>query len=75
MEYDKERIEEVVLALLGVFEFDNGRAWKGHDFAVMDALHAKGYITEPRVRAKSVQLTDEGMLRAKQLAEQYFGKG
>ena len=43
--------------------------------SLMEALHAKGYITEPRVRAKSVHLTDEGMLRAKQLAEQYFGKG
>jgi hypothetical protein len=75
MEYDEERIEEVVLALLGVFEFENGRAWKGYDFGVMDALHAKGYITEPRGRAKSVQLTDEGMLRAKQLAGRYFGKG
>ena len=75
MEYDEERIEEVVLALLGVFEFENGRAWKGYDFAVMDALHAKGCITEPRGRAKSVHLTDEGMLRAKQLADRYFGKG
>jgi len=75
MEYDEERIEEVVLALLGAFEFENGRAWKGYDFAVMDALHTKGYIAEPRGRAKSGQLTDEGMLRAKQLAGQYFGKG
>ena len=74
MEYDERRIEEVVLALLGVFEFDKGRVWKGYDFGVMGALHAKGYITDPRGAAKSVYLTDEGLLRAKQLAAVHFGK-
>jgi hypothetical protein len=74
MEYDDERIEEVVLALLGVFEFDQGRVWKGYDFGVIDALHSKGYITDPRGRSKSICLTDEGMQRAKELADKHFGK-
>ena len=27
MHYDNAKVEEAVLALLGVFEFENGRAW------------------------------------------------
>jgi hypothetical protein len=57
MEYDKAKIEEALLALLGVFEFENGRVWKRYDFATMDALHAKGLISEPRSRQESVDLT------------------
>jgi hypothetical protein len=33
--YDDQKIEDAVLALLGVFEFDNGRAWKRYDFDSM----------------------------------------
>lgn len=73
MEYDKAKIEEALLALLGVFEFENGRVWKRYDFATMDALHAKGLISEPRGRQESVDLTDEGMRLAKELAVKHFG--
>ncbi|RZL96544.1 MAG: hypothetical protein EOP82_00470 [Variovorax sp.] len=73
MDYDKARIEEVLLALLGVFEFENGRVWKRYDFSTMDALHAKGLITEPHGRQESVWLTEEGMRLAKEMAARYFG--
>ena len=75
MNYDKDKIEESVLALLGVFEFDNGRVWKRYDFDVMDTLHARGLIADPRGRSESVHLTAEGMARAKALARQHFGDG
>jgi hypothetical protein len=58
---DQKKIEEAVLALLGAFEFDNGRAWKRFDFGVMDALAEQGLISDPRGRAESVYLTPEGM--------------
>lgn len=74
MQYDEAKIEEAVLALLGVFEFEKGRVWKRFDFEVMDALHAKGYITEPRGRQESTHLTEEGMVASKHLAERLFGK-
>jgi hypothetical protein len=76
VQYDEAKIEEVVLALLGVFEFEfeKGRVWKRFDFDVMDALHAKGYITEPRGRQESTHLTEEGMVASKLLAERLFGK-
>ncbi|MEP6723040.1 MAG: DUF6429 family protein [Variovorax sp.] len=73
MEYDEAKIEEVLLALFGVFEFENGRVWKRYDFATMDTLHAKGLVTEPHGRQESIYLTDAGMCLAKELAAKYFG--
>ena len=75
MKYDMVQVEEALLALLGVFEFENGRVWKRYDFATMDALHEKGLITEPRGRQESLYLTDEGLRRAKELAARHFGTG
>ncbi len=75
MEYDNAKLQDAVLALLGAFEFDNGRAWKRYDFSVMDELHKQGLITDPRGRRESVHLTEAGRLKAKTLAEQFFGTG
>ncbi|MBD9667130.1 hypothetical protein IB278_24430 [Variovorax sp. VRV01] len=72
MKYDMVKVEEALLALLGVFEFENGRVWKRYDFATMDGLHKKGLITEAHGRQESVYLTDEGMRRAKALAAKHF---
>jgi hypothetical protein len=74
MQYDNARIEDAVLALLGAFEFDDGRAWKRFDFDVMGALFAKGLITDPRGRQESVYLTEIGLQRAKSLARTMFGQ-
>lgn len=73
MDYDELRIQDAVLALLGVFEFDAGRAWKRYDFAVMGVLHLQGMINDPRGRTESVQLTAEGLSKAKALAAEMFG--
>jgi hypothetical protein len=72
MKYDDQKIEEAVLALLGVFEFENGRVWKRINFGVMDSLHEKGYITDPKGKAESVYLTEEGMRLARELAARHF---
>jgi hypothetical protein len=73
MKYNMVKVEEMLLALLGVFEFENGRVWTRYDFATMDGLHKKGLITEAHGRQESVYLTDEGMRRAKELAAKHFG--
>lgn len=72
MEYDDQKISEAVLALLGVFEFENGRVWKRINFGVMDNLFEKGYITDPKGKAESVYLTDGGFKLAKELAAKHF---
>ena len=74
MKYDDAKVEDAVLALLGVFEFENGRAWKRFDFDVMEALFAKGLISDPRGRQESVHLTEAGLLKAKSLAQWMFGQ-
>ena len=70
--HDASKIEDTVLALLGAFAFDGGRVWKRFDFEVMEALHAKGLISDPRGRAESVYLTETGLLRARSLADRLF---
>lgn len=73
--YDEGKIEDAVLALLGAFEFEDGRVWKRYEFAVMDALHEKGLITSPRGHSESVYLTEVGMRRARELAHLLFAAG
>lgn len=72
--YDNQKVEDAVLALLGVFEFENGRVWKRFDFDVMLALAEKGLMSDPRGRSASAHLTAEGLGRAKALAQQLFGR-
>jgi len=74
MGYDTAKLEETVLALLGAFEFENGRASKRYDFAIMESLHEKGYVTDPRGNRESVNLTEAGMSAAKSLAKSHFGQ-
>lgn len=71
---DESKIEELVLALFGAFEFDNGRVWKQFDFNVTNSLFEKGLIFNPYNKSKSIQLTHEGMARAKELAQKYLAK-
>jgi len=75
MEYDKDKIDEMVLALLYLTTFKNGsgyRAWKGMDWDVMNRLHEKGYIGNPKSKAKSVALSDEGVKLSEELFEKHF---
>ena len=74
MEYDENKIDEMVLALLFLTLHDDNRAWKGHDWDAMDRLHVKGYISNPATSAKSVVLTEEGMRRSEELFSKHFGK-
>jgi hypothetical protein len=78
MEYDKDKVDEVVLALLYLTMFDDKagrRAWKSHDWDAMDRLHEKGYISDPKRKAKSVAMTEEGAKRAQELFEKHFMSG
>ncbi len=72
MEYDKDKVDEMVLALLFLTLHD-GRAWKGHDWDAMGRLHAKDLILNPKGKAKSVVLTPEGRRRSEELFMKHFG--
>jgi hypothetical protein len=75
MEYDKDKVDEAVLALLYLTLHDGCRAWKGHDWDVMNRLHEKGMIGDPVGKAKSVVLTEEGLRQCEELFAKLFGKG
>ncbi len=74
MDYDEEKVDAMVLALMYLTIHDQVRAWKGFDFQALDRLHAKGLIADPRTKAKSIVLTEEGLSRAEALFEKHFGK-
>ena len=74
MEYDQDKVDEMVLALLWLTRADPRRAWESHDWDTMDRLHAKGYISDPKSRAKSVVFSEEGERRARELFERHFGR-
>ena len=74
MNYDENKVDEVVLALMQLTLHDEVRAWKGFDFESLGRLHEKGFIRDPKNKTKSVVLTDEGLARSRALFEQYFGR-
>ena len=74
---DEEKVDEAVLALLYLTTFRDTpcwRAWKSHNWASLDRLHQKGYISDPATKAKSVVLSEEGAKRSQDLFEKYFTK-
>jgi hypothetical protein len=76
MEYDKDKIDEIALAMLFLTTFTDGtvlRAWKGLDWDVLNRLHEKGYIGDPKSKAKSVVLTSEGAALSEELFSRHFG--
>jgi hypothetical protein len=78
MDYDPDKVDDVVLALLALTIHQEGdygaRAWKGHDWDALDRLHKKGFIHDPVSKAKSVVLTSEGLARARDLFAMLFSK-
>jgi len=75
MEYNKDKVDEIVLALLYLttFKDDFGlRAWKGVDWETMNRLHEKGYITNPKSKAKSVALSEKGAKLSEELFNKHF---
>jgi len=74
MELDTNKIDDAVLALLFLGLHNGARAWKGFDWEAMNRLHERGYIRDPRGKAKSVVFSKEGFERAKRLLAKLFGK-
>ena len=71
--YNRQKMENALLALIGALEFEDGRFWKGYDFDLLNSLHEQGLISQPLGKAKSAYLTPEGLEKAKVLAEEMFG--
>ena len=70
MEYDRDRVDEMILALLYLTSSHDQyatRAWKGLDWEAMDRLHKKGYISDPREKSPSVVLSEAGAKLSQEL--------
>jgi len=75
MEYDKEKVDEMVLALMWLVLHGDGqevRAWKSFDGDTLDRLRVKGLISDPKSKAKSVALSDEAVKLSEMLFKKHF---
>ena len=73
---DRRKLEEVALAFLHLTSFRDRfgvRAWKGLDWELLDLLYERGWIGDPKSKAKSVPLTEEGAELASVLFKKHFG--
>lgn len=74
-EITAEQRQELTLLLLYLNswteEFGTLRAWKGHDFDLINALVEQDFITGNR-GAKSIYFTPEGEAKALELMEKFF---
>jgi hypothetical protein len=49
-----DKVDDFALAILYFGRHEEYRTWKGLDWEIMNRLHAKGYISDPVGKAKSV---------------------
>ena len=81
MDYDRDKVDEAALALLFLTmqkqkfgDLVAATAWKGLDWDILDRLHEKGLIGDPKNKNKSVVFTAEGMKKSEELFQNMFGK-
>ena len=78
MKIDDNKIDDIVLALLQLTAHSDGygtRAWKSQSWEVMDRLHQKGWISDPKNKNKSVAFTEEGLMRSQFMFREFFESG
>jgi hypothetical protein len=74
MNLNTDRIDDAVLALLLLGLHEQNLAWKSFDWDAMNRLHAKGLISDPVGKAKSVVFTEEGLTKAEALMQLLFAQ-
>jgi Domain of unknown function (DUF6429) len=74
MAYDQDKIDDAVLALAYLTLHEGVRVWKSFDWDALNRLHAKGLISDPVSKAKSVVLSEPGLKEAERLCRELFGK-
>jgi len=79
MAANTDKIDDYTLALLYLVTWERqeglgARAWKSFDWDTMDRLHEKGHISDPKGKAKSVIMTEDGLKRSKELFQKFFAE-
>ncbi len=72
MKVNQDKIDETSLAILLLTLHDEKRVWKGMDWGVLDRLHEKGYLSDPKNKSKSVMLSENGLKKAEEIFEELF---
>ncbi len=72
---DQDGVDQAVLALLLLGRHEGYRTWKAFDWEIMGRLHAKGYISDPVGKSKSVVFTEEGLRESERLFNRLFSRG
>ena len=73
---DQDKLAEAALAILSLttFQYFGGlRVWKGMDWDLLDVLHERGWIENPKGKAKSVELTESGEKLGPEFLRRHFG--
>lgn len=78
MDFDRDKVDDATLALMRLVMWMEdprflARAWKGFDWDTLDRLYQKGMIDNPKGKARSVVVTEEGEKRAGELFQKLFG--
>lgn len=76
-ELNADKLAEAALAILSLGTHGDGfgvRAWKGMDWDLLDLLYERGWIHDPKNKAKSVGVTEEGLKMAEIFLQQHFTK-
>ena len=75
MEYDRDKVDEVVLALMYLTLFDDDYgccAWTRFDEDILERLRAKGFVGTNGESNDSVRVTPEGVRRAEETFYRFF---
>jgi len=75
-----ETIKELTLLLIYLTSWKEDanlikvqRSWKGYPFETLDELNEEEYI-DGNKRAKSIYLTEKGVVKAQELMKKYIGQ-
>lgn len=74
-EYDKNKVDELALALLhlSTFEGELGlKVWKNLDLGILTRLYEKGFISNPITSARSVAISKEAAKESERLFRKHF---
>jgi len=75
-DYDTDKVDEMTLALVyltTVKDKHECSAWKTLDWDTLNRLHQKGYVSDPKSKAKSVVLSEEAARLSEELFNKHFG--
>jgi len=77
MEYDRDKVDELTLALLYLVSSPDAssggaRCWRGFEQETLQRLIQKGWIKPPETRSISLEMTNEGYTKARELFSRNF---